>query len=184
MSPAIKGNSYAKGNSGGSAPEGNKNAVGNNGGAPIGNDNAAKHYGWSDSLKHYDRLEGTARERVDGLIASSRREYAEYHDLAVEDVEAHIVEHQDFDSEADVRDAFRKLATKYDQWNRAACAVFEEGWGVEEEVEFEDGNGETHTFTNTKLNPAVKAEHRLNTKRRQLEVQLGLIENERYLGCQ
>ena len=41
--PAPKGNNYAAGNSGGGAPEGNSNAVGNDGGAPEGNANAMRH---------------------------------------------------------------------------------------------------------------------------------------------
>lgn len=41
--PAPKGNDYAVKNSGGGAPEGNQNAVGNKGGAPKGNINAMTH---------------------------------------------------------------------------------------------------------------------------------------------
>lgn len=184
MSPAIRGNDYAKGNPGGGAPEGNQNAVGNDGGAPEGNWNAAKHHGWSDSLKHYHRLAGQPRERVDTYIREWREQYAEYHGLDTDgtEVEQHIVTTRDFESIPAVRDAFRKLGAMYDQCWRAKEPTFKEGLVVEEEVEFETADGETVTYTNPKVNPAVEAEFRLTSKRRKLEMDLGLIENERYLS--
>lgn len=185
--PAIRGNDYAKGNSGGGAPEGNQNAVGNDGGAPEGNWNAAKHHGWSDPLKHYHRLAGQPRERVDTYIREWREMYAEYHgigDTGVITVESHIVAARDFETGEEVRDAFRKLGAMYDQSWRAKEPTFKEGLVVEEEVEFETADGETVTYTNPKVNPAVEAGFRLTSKRRKLEVKLGLIENGRYLNCQ
>lgn len=184
MSPAIRGNDYAKGNSGGGAPEGNDNAVGNDGGAPEGNWNAAKHHGWSDPLKHYHRLAGQPREKVDTYIHEWREQYANYHDLDTDviGVEQHIVTTRDFESVEAVRDAFRKLGAMYDQAWRAKEPTFKEGLVVEEEVEFETADGETVTYTNSKMNPAVEAGFRLTSKRRKLEVELGLIENEQYLS--
>jgi hypothetical protein len=185
MSPAIRGNDYAKGNPGGGAPTGNDNAVGNDGGAPAGNWNAAKHHGWSDPLKHYHRLAGEPRETVDRYIEEFRDEYARYHGIDETDaitVESHIVATREFDTEEEVRDAFRKVGAIFDQRWRTNGPVFDEGMVVEEEVEFETPDGETVTYTNVKANPALEASHRLFWKRRGLEVDLGLIENERTLS--
>lgn len=67
--PAPRNNDFAKGNSGGGAPKGNSNTAGNSGGgAPVGNWNAAKHHGWSDPLKHYHRLAGDPKAKVDRYI--------------------------------------------------------------------------------------------------------------------
>jgi hypothetical protein len=181
MSPAIRGNDYAKGNPGGGAPLGNDNAVGNDGGAPEGNWNAAQHHGWSDSLKHYHRLAGDPRKRVDEHIESHREMYARYHGLDMGNVEQHIVANQDFEDEESVRDAFRELAAMHDQRMRADGPVAKEGFMVEREVEFEDTDGETHTYTKDVVNPAIEAGLRLSSKRHTLEENLGLIENERYL---
>lgn len=180
--PAIRGNDYASSNSGGGAPEGNKNAVGNDGGAPEGNLNAATHHGYCDPLKHYHRLVDDAREYADELIESWRDEYAEYHDLAVEEVEKHIVDHREFGSEEEVRDAFRRLAGQYHLDDLPLVAVIKEGWGIEEEVEVETAEGETVTYTQTKPHPGIEASHRIGTKRRSLEKELGLIERGRYLS--
>lgn len=179
--PAEIGNDYATGNSGGGAPIGNDNARGNDGGAPVGNSNAAKYHGWSDSLKHYHRLEGDARDRADRMIEERREMYAEFYRLDLDAVDAHIVEHQAFESEAAVRDAFRKLAAMSDQRHRTNRPVFEDGLIVEEECEVETSDGELETYTTRKTNPALEADFRLSSKRRSLEQRLGLIENERYL---
>lgn len=53
------------------APAGNDNAVRNSGGgAPLPNSNAVKHAGRSDTLKHYHRLIGDAKEFADELLAA------------------------------------------------------------------------------------------------------------------
>lgn len=180
--PAIRGNDYAAGNDGG-APEGNTNAVGNSGGgAPKGNLNAATHHGYCDPLKYYHRLIGDSRKFADTLIESWHEEYAEYHFIDEEEVEQHIVENREFGSEADVCDAFRRLAAMYQLIHLPWVAVHEEGFGVEEEVEFETEDGETVTYTNMRAHPGLEASHRISTKRRQLELDLGLIENERVLS--
>lgn len=180
MSPAIRGNDYAKGNSGGGAPEGNTNAKGH--GAPVGNLNAATHQGYCDPLKYYHRLIGDARELADQSITDWYGVYAEYHYIAEDDVEAHIADHREFESEQEVCDAFRRLAAMYQLIHLPWVAVHDEGFGVEEEVEFETEDGETHTFTNMRAHPGLEASHRISTKRRQLELDLGLIENERVLS--
>jgi uncharacterized protein YjcR len=182
--PAPRNNDFAVGNSGGGAPEGNQNAVGNSGGAPPeGNANAATHHGWSDLLKHYHRLTGDTQEFVDGLIESAREMYARHHGLDIRDVEQHIVANRDFESEAAVHDAFRKLGAIHDQRDRTDDSVAEEGMFIEEEHTFETDDGETVTYTNVKANPALEAKFRSFPKRRALEKKLGLIRNERFLGC-
>lgn len=116
-----------------------------------------------------------------GHIEESRDEYARYHGLDIEDVEQHIVANRDFETEEEVRDAFRKVGATRDQWRRADGPLAEEGFVVEEEVEFETDEGETVTYTNQKANPCLEASHRLFWKRHRLEEALGLIEDGRYL---
>lgn len=179
--PAIRGNDYAKGNDGG-APVGNDNAVGNDGGAPEGNTNAVKHHGYCDPLLFYHRLVGDAREFADDLIESWRGEYAEYHFIDEDDVEAHIVEHRELESEDDVRDAFCRLAALYQLRELPMVAAYNEGPGVEHEVAVETETGETVTYTTMRAHPGFEASHRRFHKRRQLELDLGVIENGRVLS--
>lgn len=181
MTPAIRGNSYAEGNSGGGAPEGNDNARNNDGGAPPGNLNAVKHHGYCNPLTHYHRLEGVAREHADEIIAGEREVYAEYHIIDEDDVEAHIVEHREFGTEEDVRDAFRRLGAMSEIFFRSAAFFFEHGPVTKEEHEYETEAGETATYTTHKPNPVWEADHRRYSQRRRLELALGLIEKERHL---
>jgi hypothetical protein len=138
------------------APAGNSNAAGNSGGgAPKGNWNAATHHGWSDSLKHYHRLAGSPREKVDRFLDEYVEDYALVHRMDIEEVEA----------DEKVMNGLRKLAAIHDQTARANGRVAIEGPIVEREVEFEDVDGETHTYTNDVTNPALEADFRLIQKR-------------------
>lgn len=165
MSPAIRGNDYAKGNDGG-APPGNSNAVGNSGGpgAPKGNARAAKHHGWSDTLKHYHRLTSDAKELVDQYLAEYVEDYALVHGMDIEAVEA----------DEEVMNDLRRLAANHDQWMRTTGPIFEEGIVIEEECEYEHDDGTVETWTESKINPAENASHRLMNKRWKIRERLGI----------
>jgi hypothetical protein len=138
------------------APTGNTNGAGNSGGgAPEGNWNAAKYHGWSDSLKHYHRLAGSPREKVDRFLDEYVEDYALVHRMDIEEVEAN----------EKVMNGLRKLAAIHDQTARANGEVGKDGLIVEREVEFEDVDGETHTYTKRVTNPALEADFRLTQKR-------------------
>jgi hypothetical protein len=162
MSPAVRGNDYAKGNPGGGAPLGNDNAVGNDGGAPEGNWNAAEYHGWSDPLKHYHRLAGSPRETVDRFLAEYVEDYALVHQMDTEEVEA----------DEKVMNGLRKLAATHDQRTRANGEVAKGGFMVEREIEYEGSDGETQTFTQDVPNPALEADFRLGQKRRNIRDRL------------
>jgi hypothetical protein len=132
------------------APLGNDNAEGNpGGGAPSGNFNAGTHGAWSDWRKHYDRLVGDAKEYVDDLTNA-------------------CIEKSKADLPDDIREEkARELATRYHLCDLAAVYVFEEGWGVEHEVEFGD-----QTVTVLKVNPALSAEFRHKRRQRDLRREL------------
>lgn len=163
MSPAIRGNNYAKGNNGG-APEGNSNAAGNDGGAPEYNTNAVKHHGWSDSLKHYHRLSGAPKELADRILGDYIDDYALVHEMDAEEVKA----------DETVMNDLRRLAANYNQWMCASVPGVKEGFIIEEEREYEDEDGEIHTYPHRKVNPSERACWRLTQKwfklREKLEV--------------
>lgn len=169
--PAIKGNSYAKGNPGGGAPEGNQNAVGNDGGAPEGNRNAVKHGGWSDPLKHYERLkDGTladdpfkAREWIDRHVAEYVQDSALVHGMSTEAVRA----------DDDVMDRLRALAAMLDLEMRASAEEILTP-RVEREVEHEFPDGETRTCTTEVINPAWRPAVRLTQRHRNERRDLGI----------
>lgn len=126
--------------------EDNDYAKGNpGGGAPVGNDNSVVHNGWADPEKFYNRLEDDAKEYVDRLTES----YVECSKADLPDDE--------------IREKARRLSIQHIQWRSTAADTFERGWGLEEEIEVE---GETYTIW--KLNPALKAERRINSKDREL----------------
>lgn len=162
--PAIRGNDYAKGNSGGGAPEGNDNAVGNDGGAPKWNWNAAKHHGWSDPLKHYHRLGGEGKEWVNDLLAAYVERYALVHRMDAEEVEA----------DEDVMDDLRSLAAMLHQWRLATASTLRDGMIVEREREYEKPNGEMVTYTAEVVNPAENASLRTSQRERNLRADLGI----------
>lgn len=185
--PAIRGNDYAKGNDGG-APIGNMNAVGNSGGpgAPPGNTRAAKHHGFSDPLKHYHRL-GRYKASVDELIKCGYEDYALVHELAYEAdesdadwsalrdvVETHLVETGRYESVEAARDAFRSFGALSDMRTLTDISYFEDGFRVEREFEYETEDGETKSYTQPVVNPAIDAGLRITSKQRSLREELGI----------
>lgn len=135
-----------------SAPTGNENAVGNSGGgAPRLNTNAAKHHGWSDPDKHYQRLEGDGKTWVDDRIAW----YIEQAntDLSADEIEAKA----------------RRLATIDHQNWLTIIDTLDRGLSIERE---ETHNGQT--ITRRVANPAFKAGYRLSKQEWELLDDLGL----------
>lgn len=111
------------------------------GGPPENNSNASIHDGWSDPEKFYQRLDDDVKEYVDRLTES----YVEASKADLPDDE--------------IRKKARQLSIQHIQWRSTAADTFERGWGIETEIEIE---GET--YTTWKLNPALKAERRINSK--------------------
>jgi hypothetical protein len=186
--PAIRGNDYAKGNDGG-APVGNTNAVGNSGGpgAPPGNARAATHHGWSDPLKHYHRLAGEAKAAADELAQSAYEDYVLVHELAYDEdetdedwsslrdvVESHLVESGRYASVEAARDAFRTFGALYDMRFRTDISFFEDGFMVDRDFEYETEDGETKSYTQPVVNPAIDAGLRITSKKWSLREELGI----------
>lgn len=122
--------------------EGNTYAENNpGGGAPVGNDNSAVHNGWADPDKFYERLDEDRKEYVDKLT------------------ESYVKESKADLPEDEIRKKARRLSTYHVQYLETAGDTFDRGWVLEEEIEYE---GET--YTKRKVNPALKAGHRINSK--------------------
>jgi len=111
------------------------------GGPPINNSNAEVHGGWSDPDKFYERLDEDRKEYVDELT------------------ESYVKESKADLPEDEIRKKARRLATYHIQYLETAGDTFERGWMLEEEIEYE---GETYTVQ--KVNPSLKAGHRINSK--------------------
>lgn len=111
------------------------------GGAPIGNTNSEIHGGWADPDKVYDRIEGEEKEFVERLeesyIKSSKADLPE----------------------EEIKEKARRLSTYHLLWRKTTVDSFERGWVFEEEIEYE---GET--YIKQKVNPALEAELRINSK--------------------
>lgn len=120
------------------APAGNQNAGGNaGGGAPELNFNAGTHGGFSDWEKHYERLVGDDKRRVDertaGYVDCSR---ANLPDMVIEGMA-------------------RELATLSDMWYGTTLDTLDRGPVLEQEKTHEP-TGQTYTVY--RLNPAFRAE--------------------------
>lgn len=126
--------------------EDNDYAKGNpGGGPPENNSNAVIHGGWSDPDKFYQRLEGEQKEFVDRLT------------------ESYVKESKADLPEDEIHKKARRLSTYHLLWRKTTIDSFERGWVLEEEIECE-----SETYTKQKLNPALEAEHRINSKDRKL----------------
>lgn len=88
-------------------------------------------------------LEGDAKEYVDELTESYVKESKADH------------------PEDGIKEKARRLSTSHLLWQKTVVDSFKRGWVLEEEVEYE---GETNTTQ--KLNPALNAEGRINSKDR------------------
>ena len=121
--------------------EGNDHAAGNPGGAPPElNTNAATHGAACDWRKVDARIRGDAKAFVDRLYESNLRRATV--------TAGHL--------DATRRRALaRELAVSHLLWRRAAADSFERGMVLTETVEYTTPEGETETFENTKLNPAM-----------------------------
>lgn len=167
--------------------EGNQNAAGNaGGGAPELNANAAKHHGWADPLKHYERLEAVrppaavpltpfvvehtemdededAFEWVNHRVEGYVEHYALVHDMDREEVEA----------DDELMDRLRALGAMFDQEWRAALEMLA-NFEVEREAEYELADGDVVTCTTETINPAWRGEIRLSQRRRSERKALGI----------
>jgi hypothetical protein len=145
----LEDNSYAEGNAGGGAPEGNTNAE--------------IHGGFSDWRKAYERFDADTRAYVDRMIADMR-EVAKKHAPEVD---------------ADRREELLKeKATLSILWRRASFDTFgtpenptegARGVVIEEDVEID---GETYTVE--KMNPAFEATFQHSGRKRQIAKELRL----------
>jgi hypothetical protein len=127
---------------------GNKNAVGNSGGgAPPLNANAVIHAGFSDPEKHYQRLEGEAKEWVDDLA-----------DSITEQSKAGF-------SPEETKRLARRIATLHHQWDCAAVDTLERGWVIEREETHEPAG---KTYTVNRLNPALRAGRSMSRRKYRL----------------
>lgn len=176
--PAEMGNNYAAGNPGGGAPPGNDNACGNDGGAPLNNANAAKHGGWADPLKHYERLKS---ERPPSAFKSVVGDFwGGDHKDAFEEIEAHVdelvenyalvhgVDEAGVRSDESLMDDLRRLAAMLDLELLSSTYELDKPT-VETEVE-RDGV----TYTTKTVNPAWRSSIRLSQRQRNLRAELGI----------
>lgn len=165
------------------APEGSQNALGNSGGgAPKNNLNAATHCGWSDPLKHYERLReirppvpfgsfGDGDDRFDDafewvcvLVDEHVDDYALMHDLDPEEVR----------EDEEVMRKIREIAALSDQCLRTSLETLM-NFTVEKEQEYETADGETVTVTTETINPSWRADIRTSQRQRNLWHELGII---------
>jgi hypothetical protein len=145
----LEDNSYAEGNAGGGAPEGNTNAE--------------IHGGFADWEKAYERFDEGTRDYV-ALLISDMRETAKEHAPEVD---------------AERREQLLKeKATLSILWDRAAADTLgtpkdpvegSRGFVIEERREH---GGETYTVH--KANPALQAGHSLRSRKREIAKELRL----------
>jgi hypothetical protein len=128
----------------------NDHAEGNpGGGPPEGNTNAMTYGAWCDWRKQYERLDRAAKAHVNTLIEA-------------------VIESSKTEIDGETREEkARELAMCYQLVDNARVQVFEEGWGVESEVQYGD-----ETVTTIKPNPAITAERRHKRRKRKLQREL------------
>lgn len=150
-----------------------------------------KHHGWSDPLKHYERLKrdrppvpvpfdingpwvefDDAFEWVNHLIKGYAEDYALVHGRAIEDVEA----------DEQVMGRLCALAAMEDQEFRTFLAWLTNP-NVEKEGEYETDDGETITVTYEGVNPAdgagIRRQQRWRNERRDLGIDPRSVRKER-----
>ena len=144
----LEGNDHAEGNPGGSPPELNTNAE--------------IHGGFGSWLRAYERFDDDTREYVETLAADLRKKAAEH----APDVDA--------ETRAELA---REWATLSMMWQRAAadtwCSTGDDapgrGFVVEREIEIDGG-----TYTVKRANPALRAEHTIQNRKREISERLRL----------
>jgi len=142
--------------------DGNDHAVDNDGGAPELNANAEIHGGFSDWRKAYRRFDEETREYVDRIAADWIEEAAEHApDVGAEERAELASEHATL--------SMMKQRASADAWCDPDGDGPARGFVVERDVEI-DGD----TYTVTKANPALRAEHTLRRRQREIAETLRL----------
>jgi hypothetical protein len=136
--------------------ENNDFAKDNDGGAPVNNDNAAIHGGFSDWRTAYERFQADAdaRERIEMLVSA-------YLDTARE--------HADGLDDDRREELARELATRRLLKQRAQEDIWSDGDSDARGLILEDGDGRGRT-----VNPAHDAAHRHSRRTREIAEKLSL----------
>lgn len=145
----LENNDFAKGNSGGGAPEGNTNG--------------RIHGGFSDWRKAYDRLDEDARAYVEKLRNDLRERAKEYAPDAPEERRERLIKEWATLSILYQRSSADTVGTPNDPVEGARGLII---------TEEREHNGETYTVE--KANPALDAGLRISARRRQIDKELRL----------